>query len=561
MCVKFIRDVSNFADQLVARANSASMLNAALGKGLCGALKQVAFQDLTNGCRQFRSLAPTCRFHRPVQWFAGSPALPSEVHRPTRQERRARRYTTERTNMRHNTLTIPFAPQQTLSRLHSVQAQAWQRYCAACTRSRLALEHPPGQLRKFSAQPAHQEAVKYSMPSSDQGQQQHDYKQYHVMAKSFLLGSYIDLDKLKPRFADVLRAQGKDYLVMGFRPSESTELFPSERHSARIDPDLHESGLAPLSPDDTYFAVFRYGAVVMFQTVDARRAKFEAQHRIQVSAPIHPSSGIEPINPWGTPPEKWKDAADKDSDGELIYLLLRPFIDQSSDGILFKTDFFPKDWTDDTLFPAERQRFTRPLNESHAHFGNGQHAAQPLMYKESVHLVVCPQQEQFIMQKPDVFYINQLDVGVLRCVASALGQSSALDFYSEKVDAALRLSQAANKEMMQTGEMKASMNFKQIIGYCSLIHGAVISQLGLLDKNDLAWQFAKYDKMVEMFRAEFEMEKRIKNLEDKIAVVARDASTFVSFQHSAKSFMLEWLIAGLITAEIGVSLYDLFGRG
>jgi hypothetical protein len=42
--------------------------------------------------------------------------------------------------------------------------------------------------------------------------------EYVVDVKSFLLGSHVDLAKLKPKFQDVLRAQGKDYLVLGFRP-------------------------------------------------------------------------------------------------------------------------------------------------------------------------------------------------------------------------------------------------------------------------------------------------------------------------------------------------------
>jgi uncharacterized Rmd1/YagE family protein len=115
----------------------------------------------------------------------------------------------------------------------------------------------------------------------------------------------------------------------------------------------------------------------------------------------------------------------------------------------------------------------------------------------------------------------------------------------------------ANLRVMQTGMFKAQVNFKQVIGYCSLIHGAVISQLGLMDKNDLAWQYAKYDKMVEIMRAEFELDKRIRHLQDKIGVVARDAATFVSFQQSDKSHLLEVLIVGLIALEIMVSLTDI----
>jgi hypothetical protein len=44
-------------------------------------------------------------------------------------------------------------------------------------------------------------------------------KKLHVMARSFLIGSYIDLAKLMPRFADVVCAHGKDYIVLAFSPA------------------------------------------------------------------------------------------------------------------------------------------------------------------------------------------------------------------------------------------------------------------------------------------------------------------------------------------------------
>ena len=102
-------------------------------------------------------------------------------------------------------------------------------------------------------------------------------------------------------------------------------------------------------------------------------------------------------------------------------------------------------------------------------------------------------------------------------------------------------------------------NFLQrMIGYSSLIHSAVISQIGLMDKNDLAWQYDKYDRMLEMLRTEFDLEKRLKNLEAKIRVVADNASCFLSIQQHQKSNFLEWLIVFLIAAEICVSLVEMY---
>lgn len=55
---------------------------------------------------------------------------------------------------------------------------------------------------------------------------------------SFLLSSSFDLKRLKPRFKDVLLAQGNDYLVIGFRPTNG--------HLIRTEPQPHlHVGLSP----------------------------------------------------------------------------------------------------------------------------------------------------------------------------------------------------------------------------------------------------------------------------------------------------------------------------
>ena len=72
--------------------------------------------------------------------------------------------------------------------------------------------------------------------------------------------------------------------------------------------------------------------------------------------------------------------------------------------------------------------------------------------------------------------------------------------------------------------------FKQIMGYLAAINNIVIAKIGLMDKNDLAWQYAKYDKIVDLLKAEFELDKRTTDLKNKISAVSADVGRFVSFQ-------------------------------
>ena len=119
------------------------------------------------------------------------------------------------------------------------------------------------------------------------------------------------------------------------------------------------------------------------------------------------------------------------------------------------------------------------------------------------------------------------------------------------------MSAEANRALTQTGVFKPQINFKVIVGYCAWIHNTMIIQLGLMDKNDLAWRYVKYDRLVDMLRGEFEIQNRISQLQEKINVVAKDASTFVSLQQHDRSTMLEWAVIVLIGIEIVVSLVDM----
>lgn len=88
------------------------------------------------------------------------------------------------------------------------------------------------------------------------------------------------------------------------------------------------AGQAALSPDDTYFVVFRFGAVVMFQG-QQRDQQPKANGR-NVAPPV---DAPYPSGPWDTDRELWADAVAADHEGQLIYLLLRPFMRDALDGI------------------------------------------------------------------------------------------------------------------------------------------------------------------------------------------------------------------------------------
>lgn len=116
--------------------------------------------------------------------------------------------------------------------------------------------------------------------------------------------------------------------MVGFQPSKTKEVFPEVADATFEGHTPTTQGLSALPPDDTYFVVFRYGAVVLFQ---GQRKLPELDHTIKhVVAPKH---GPYAHGPWETDKQVWEEASGRengDADRHLIYLLLRPFMSDMS---------------------------------------------------------------------------------------------------------------------------------------------------------------------------------------------------------------------------------------
>lgn len=105
----------------------------------------------------------------------------------------------------------------------------------------------------------------------------------------------------------------------------------------------HSAGYEALSPDDTYFVVFSYGAVVLFQGVrtcflptDAAATTSFKPLRLQPHSVKPPVDPPYPSGPWDTDLHEWREAAaaaETARDDEIIMLLLRPFMHNLKDNL------------------------------------------------------------------------------------------------------------------------------------------------------------------------------------------------------------------------------------
>ena len=81
-----------------------------------------------------------------------------------------------------------------------------------------------------------------------------------------------------------------------------------------------------------------------------------------------------------------------------------------------------------------------------------------------------------------------------------------------------------------------------------------------MSRMDAAWHDAEAAAVYEWLRDDLEIALRLANLELKLSFVQDNLKYFLEIMQNKKSDTLEWTIIVLIAAEIGVSLYDLFGK-
>ncbi|EXC41927.1 hypothetical protein L484_000268 [Morus notabilis] len=157
--------------------------------------------------------------------------------------------------------------------------------------------------------------------------------------------------------------------------------------------------------------------------------------------------------------------------------------------------------------------------------------------------------------------LQYLNTDGIRTIGSVLGQSIALDYYVRQVDGMVAEFTDINREMETTGKFKMQRKkLFQLVGKANSNLADVILKLGLFERSDIAWKDAKYAQIWEYLRDEFELTQRFASLDFKLKFVEHNIRFLQEILQNRKSDFLEWLIIGLIGAEILLSLYDIVHR-
>lgn len=181
------------------------------------------------------------------------------------------------------------------------------------------------------------------------------------------------------------------------------------------------------------------------------------------------------------------------------------------------------------------------------------------LYTEEFTMAVDPTISTWSLLDPDCIVLQKMDLKNLQVISHVLGQSVALDFYSNHVERTLETFCSLNQEMMESANI-GKLNkhvLLQLVAENNIVMTDIISKLGVHERYDIAWKFAKYGSIWDFLRTELEIETRFETLDMKLNLIQDNLKYFLEILQNKKSDSLEWIIIVLIAMEIVLSLYQI----
>jgi len=171
---------------------------------------------------------------------------------------------------------------------------------------------------------------------------------------------------------------------------------------------------------------------------------------------------------------------------------------------------------------------------------------------ETFHLQLKPEMTQTAhVISGDSAMIQSLTMDSVNVISTVLGQTVALDRYTQTVDDLMSKFAEINETVLQTGsftQLQRKSLFK-LIAQNNALSLDMLQKVGLFDKSDIAWKMLQYERIDSELRQEFEMDVRFQRVRLKLEMIQNKAKFFLEVMQSQKSHTLEWIIVVLITFE------------
>ena len=146
----------------------------------------------------------------------------------------------------------------------------------------------------------------------------------------------------------------------------------------------------------------------------------------------------------------------------------------------------------------------------------------------------------------DKISLEKLDI-----LALVLGQSTALEYFENRVEEMLARIKEIGGDLQRKGRLaRSTRNIKKFIGSCITTNEKLVSSLYLLDKPDETWKNQFLDNLHREASEMFEIRDRYKILDYKLRMIQENLELIADLLQYRYANILEWTIVILIAVEI-----------
>ncbi len=178
------------------------------------------------------------------------------------------------------------------------------------------------------------------------------------------------------------------------------------------------------------------------------------------------------------------------------------------------------------------------------------HSTDALANKHWEDFTIHIQSEKEVFAYNEIFLMS-VDASVMRIVMLNVGQSVAIDYFTEKAEEILENTTEYTKQLEKNGKiLMSSKELRIFIGKTLNMKNRVFDNLYILDSPDITWEDQHLNKIDNALKDIFDQKIRFRNIEYQLRLAKENLDLFKDFMQHKKSNQLEWIIIVLILVEV-----------
>ena len=154
-------------------------------------------------------------------------------------------------------------------------------------------------------------------------------------------------------------------------------------------------------------------------------------------------------------------------------------------------------------------------------------------------------------------YLSKFNPDVMRIVMLNVGQSAALDYFSQQASGLLETTKAYTNELQKSGNLKiSSKKLMKFIGKTLNVKNNIIENIYIIDSPDETWEDEYLTKLDSGLKNTFDIKDRFRDIEYHLQIVKENLDLFIDMSNHRRSNNLEIIVIVLILFEVIQALIE-----